>query len=148
MTNLFSEGFHMKAKDGTIIDIPINAKVSIIKGNSATGKTKMIKYIFDLIAANEIAECNVDINKIRVIRDNSEFKILMDIKELREHIIFIDKFDTTDFKESIPFLAESHNYFIICAHRNLPKCGWDTESLLEMKHTKKRYELTPLQLEW
>ena len=148
MTNLFMEGFHMKSKDGTVIDIPINAKVSIIRGDSATGKTKMIKFMSDIIAADEVASCNIDIDRIRVIRDNSEFKLFINSKELREHIIFIDKFDITDFSISIPFLEQSHNYFVVCAHRELPRCGWDRDSLLELKHTKKKYELRPLKFEW
>lgn len=148
MTNLFKEGLYIKSKDGTEIKIPINAKVSLIRGNSATGKTKMIKFIADILAAKEIAECNIDIEDIKVVRDTLEFDLLKASKEFTNKVIFIDKFDMTDFNESIPFIEASNNFFIICAHRNLPKCGWCKESILELNHTKKLYELTELDYGW
>lgn len=148
MTNLFKDGFYVRSKDGTEIKIPINAKVSIIRGDSATGKTKMIKYLSDIITANEIEECNYNISDIKVLRDIPEYKLFINSKTSKNNIIFIDKFDMTDFKESIPFIEESENFFVICAHRNLPRCGWCKESILELEHTKKKYTLKELNYGW
>ena len=139
MTNLFIEGFHLKSKDGVQVDIPINAKVTIITGFSATGKTKMINFLSDILNTHQIAECNVQKDDIVVIKDMQSFKILLNAKDIHDKVIFIDKFDLTDFSKSIPFLEKSHNYFIICAHRRLRKCGWEADSILEMIHDGLKY---------
>lgn len=143
MTNLFIEGFHLKSKTGIQIDMPINAKVSVITGDSATGKTKMINDIAGLLRTNEITECNYDLDKIRVVRDMSEWRWLVQSISFEENIVFVDKFDLTDFKESIPFIEGSRNYFVLCAHRRLPECDWCTESYLEIQHDGHLYKLMP-----
>lgn len=148
MTNLFKDGLNIRAKDGTIIKIPINAKVSIIRGDSATGKTKLIKYLSNIIMAKEVERCNYDISKIKVIRDMAEYQLFVDGKTVVNNIIFIDKFDMTNFEESIPFIMTSENFFILCAHRNIPKCGWCKESILELEHKRRRYILKTKEYGW
>lgn len=148
MMNLFKEGLYIKAKDGTEIIIPINAKVSIIRGDSATGKTKMIRYLSDIIMAKEVEQCNYELSNIKVIRDMLEYKLFVEGKAVTNNVIFIDKFDMTNFEESIPFIESSENYFILCAHRNVPKCGWCKESILELEHSKKRYILKQKEYGW
>lgn len=141
MNKLFKEGFRIKSKTGIEINIPINAKVTIITGDSATGKTKMIKQLNDLLGTNEIIESTVNKEQIEVIKDLAEFKRLYSMN-IDNKIIFIDKFDLTDFKVSIPFIEESNNLFVLCAHRSLPECGWEEDSILEMHHDGKIYNLT------
>ena len=148
MMNLFKEGLYIKAKDGTEITIPINAKVSIIRGDSATGKTKLIKYLSDIIAAKEVEKCNYDISNIKILRDMAEYQLFVNGNSVSNNVIFIDKFDMTDFEESIPFIISSQNFFIICAHRSIPQCGWCKESILELEHTKKKYMLKEYKYGW
>jgi predicted ABC-class ATPase len=146
MINLFATDFHVKTKTGIKIDIPINAKVTIISGDSATGKTKMINTLSSLLQTHEIIESSVDNDDIIVVKDMQSYKLLLHAS-YEYKVIFMDKFDLTNFKESIPFIENSKNWFVLCAHRQLPSCGWDKDSILEMHHNGKEYELTPIKLE-
>lgn len=60
MNHLFETGFHIKAKNGTEIHLPINAKVTVLRGDSATGKTKMLKWLEGTITTHEISEITFD----------------------------------------------------------------------------------------
>lgn len=139
--NLFKEGFHLKAKNGIEIDIPINAKVTILAGDDADDKTKMIRSISTILRLpHEIASCSVDKSKIVIVKDMDAYRLLINQKQTEDYIVFIDKFDLTDFRESIPFIKDSNNYFIICAHRTLPSCSQEADSILEMHHDGLRYK--------
>lgn len=143
LNKLIKQGFYIRAKNGKEINIPIKAKVTLIKGDSATGKTKMINEIIAMISNNGILidKCTVDIKHILVIRDANEFKILLnsDSEYKDRKIIFIDKFELTDFKYSIPFIENCNSFFVICCHKSLPKCGWERESIVELQHDGMHY---------
>jgi hypothetical protein len=138
MYRLAVTGFHVRSITGISIDIPINAKVTIIKGDSSTGKTKMISDLSTLIETDDITESTVNPKDIILIKDLQSFRLLLET-HYEDKLIIIDKFELTDFTESIPFLEDSKNWFIVCSHRRLPKCGWDRESVLEMHHDGTHY---------
>ena len=142
MTNLFTEGFYLKSNTGSEITIPINAKVSVISDDSASGKTKMINYIDSLLKSGNIAECNYDLDKIRVIKNIKEWNQFVEEDPIEYNVVFVDNFDLTDFRESVPFIESLKNYFILCAHRRLPKCGWCSESYLRLEHDGLNYKLS------
>lgn len=151
MTNFKEKGFlnnieiNIKTESGTNIFIPINDKVSIIKGDSATGKTKMINYLNMLLSEpSEIKYCNMNYNNIIICKDKKEFNIFIEsskIHGIKNKVVIIDRFDTmSDDEDIINFIAESQNVFIVCAHRPFDQCGYNTSSMLGLKHDGINYE--------
>lgn len=53
------------------IDFPINNAVNVITGESASGKTKLMRDLQDTLRMfrvnNDFVECSVDINKVDVV---------------------------------------------------------------------------------
>lgn len=132
--------FYLKTKAGVEIRIPINNKVSIITGDSATGKTKMIRCLKDVLKdKSEVTAVTINLDDVLVCMNAEEFYSV--VKEnITDKIIFIDRFDTVDINKIIDFLRESNNVFVICAHKEIPKCGYSIESMLGLFHDGKCYE--------
>lgn len=132
--------FYIKTKRGIEIKIPINNKVTIITGDSATGKTKMIRYISDILKdKSEITETTVILESVVVCKDIEDVKALVDQKE-KGKIIFIDRYDSIEnISPLISFIRETRNLFILLAHKDVPQCGYDYTSILNMYHNGRQY---------
>lgn len=133
--------FYIKTKRGIEIKIPINNKVTIITGDAATGKTKMIHCISDLLKdKSEIIETTITPESVIVCKDTDDVKTLVNGEE-KGKIIFIDRYDSIeDVKPLISFIRETSNLFVIIAHKDVPQCGYDYSSILDMHHDGIKYE--------
>lgn len=131
--------FYLRTKSGISVRIPVNNKVTIITGDSATGKTKLVSYLSDLlIDKNEITETSVDLDSIIICKDKLDVEQL--VKEnVNNKLIFIDRFDTLD-NEIISYISRTSCHFILFAHKDVPQCGYDYSSILEMSHDGTHYE--------
>ena len=135
----------IRTRSGATIFIPINNKVTILKGNSATGKTKLINYLdMLLIDKLEIEYCNMNYNNIIICKNKLEVMNFIENSKrthMKNKVIIIDRFDTMSADEEIiDFIAESQNVFIVCAHRPFDQCGYNTYSMLGLKHDGINYE--------
>ena len=54
---IFSTNLVIESKAGERVEIPLNNKVTILTGDSATGKTKLIKYIKLLMTDSNEIKC-------------------------------------------------------------------------------------------
>lgn len=137
----------IEAKSGVCIIIPLNNKVSILTGDSATGKTKLINYIGDLLKdTSEIKNSSINIKNIKVCHNEEDVIELMK-RNIKNNIIIIDRFDTMSNEDNImEFIRESSNYFIVAAHKEFKQCGYSTDSMLGLNYndlTYKAYKLFP-----
>lgn len=132
---------NIKAKSGVCIKIPVNNKVTILTGDSATGKTKMIKYMKELSKdTNEIEHTTVNIDSF-VFCDDIQDMINNINANIKHKVIIIDRFDTmSNNKKIIEFMINSENYFIVSAHKEFTKCGYSTDSMLGIRHDGINYE--------
>lgn len=101
--------------------IPIYDRITVITGDSANGKTKMMKFLDACKKAknnNVKVTSNVDINDIILVYDECTLQLLLEKRESKK-IIFIDRFNRLFSKELLHFMQESDNIFIILGHRNI-----------------------------
>jgi ABC-type molybdate transport system ATPase subunit len=118
--NKYNTTLEIESKAGETLIIPLNNKVTILTGDSATGKTKLIRFIKLLLNDKaEIKDTSIkDIyNKIIICESKKE---MLDVikREIADKIIIVDKFDTmSDDSEIIKFIRESSNLFIVAAHK-------------------------------
>ena len=113
-------GIYIKTEDSEL-HIPIYDKITIITGDSATGKIKMMRFLKAYKNArknNTKIESTINLNDILLVSDENMINLIMDKKE-HEKIIFIDRFHTIYSKKLVTFMNESKNIFIIIGHRNV-----------------------------
>lgn len=112
------------------IDFPINNAVNVITGESASGKTKLMRDLYNALQMfrinNDNVECSVDINKVDVV--NMEFiqSHGLKIEEIYKdggYILFIDNYDRFDNMELRKFVFRSRNIFFAVSRKVLPNCA-------------------------
>lgn len=134
---IFDTNLVIESKAGESVEIPINNKVTILTGDSATGKTKLIKFIKLLMSDSaEIRYASIDdiCNKVIVCESKDDVLKVID-RKVNNKIIIIDRFDSiSSNKNIIKFIDESSNIFIVAAHKEFDKCGYSTDSMLGLKH--------------
>ena len=111
------------------IDFPINNAVNVITGESTSGKTKLMKDLYNALQMfrvnNDSVECSVDISKVDVV--NMEFiqSHGLKIEEIYKdggYILFIDNYDRFDNMELRKFVFRSRNIFFAVSRKVLPNC--------------------------
>lgn len=113
-------GIFIKTEE-TELNIPIYDRITVITGDSATGKTKMMKFLDACKKAkkNQIKiEANVNIDDIILVDDEYTLQLMIEKNESKK-IIFIDRFNTLFSDELLKFMSKSDNMFIIMGHRNV-----------------------------
>lgn len=134
---IFDTNLVIESKAGESVEIPINNKVTILTGDSATGKTKLIKFIKLLMSDSaEIRYASIDgiCDKVIVCESKDDVLKVID-RKVNNKIIIIDRFDLiSSDKNIIKFIDESSNIFIVAAHKEFDQCGYSTDSMLGLKH--------------
>ena len=134
---IFNTNLTIESKAGESVEIPIYNKVTILTGDSATGKTKLIRFLKLLLSDSaEIKRTSIDnvCDKVIVCESKEDVLSLID-KKVYNRIIIIDRFDImSSEKKIIEFMKESSNIFIVAAHRDFDQCGYSTDSMLGLKH--------------
>lgn len=133
-------GIHIKTEE-TVLHIPIYDKITVITGDSATGKTKMMNFLKACKSAkknNTKIESSVNIDDILLVFDEDTLKLIMEKKE-EGRIIFIDRFNTMQSQEIAKFMDESKNIFIIMGHRNVSELT-SQDAVLNMKCDGNNYQ--------
>ena len=114
-------GIYIKTEE-TELHIPIYDKITVITGDSATGKTKMMHFLKACKSANKKnqakVESSVNIDDIILITDEYTSKLMIDKQESGK-IIFIDRFNNLLSEELKEFIYESKNIFVLLGHRNV-----------------------------
>lgn len=111
------------------IDFPINNTVNVITGESASGKTKLMRDLQDTLRMfrvnNDFVECSVDINKVDVVDMEFIQSRSLKIDEIYKdggYILFIDNYDRFDSAELRKFVFRSRNIFFAVSRKVLPNC--------------------------
>lgn len=139
---IFSTNLVIESKAGERVEIPLNNKVTILTGDSATGKTKLIKYIKLLITdSNEIKYASIaDLSNKLIVCETKNDVLELIKKKVENKIIIIDRFDLMSNNEKIiQFMKRSSNIFIVASHKEFKQCGYSTDSMLGVKHDGVNY---------
>lgn len=130
---MVKNGIYIKT-EGTELHIPIYDKITVITGDSATGKTKMMGFLKACKNArknNVKIESSIDMDDILLVTDEDMLKMIIRTNE-HEKIIFIDRFNNIYSQELLTFMNHSKNIFVIMGHRNISELT-SQDAVLAMK---------------
>lgn len=114
----------------------IRRNITIIKGDSATGKTTLIDMIREYYENGEQSGIILQCDKTCVVLEGRQWKILLE--NIHDSIVFIDEgnqFITTD--EFSSELKRSDNYYVIVTREGLPNLPYSVEEIYGIKTSGK-----------
>ena len=114
----------------------IRRNITIIKGDSATGKTTLIDMIREYDENGEQSGITLQCDKTCVVLEGRQWKILLE--SIHDSIVFIDEgnqFITTD--EFALALKQSDNYYVIVTREGLPNLPYSVEEIYGIKTSGK-----------
>lgn len=120
----------------------IRRNITIIKGDSATGKTTLIDMIRDYYENGEQSGITLQCQKTCVVLEGRQWKVLLE--NIHDSIVFIDEgnqFITTD--EFSSALKQSDNYYVIVTREGLPNLPYSVEEIYGIKTAGKYGTLQP-----
>ena len=130
---MFENGIYIKTEEAELY-IPIYDKITVITGDSATGKTKMMGFLRackNAMKNNIKIESTINLNDILLVSDEDTLNLLIKKGE-NGKIIFIDRFNSLFCEEVLKFMTNSKNIFIIMGHRNISELT-SQDAVLNMK---------------
>lgn len=122
------------------LHIPIYDKITVITGNSSTGKTKMVSFLKACKSSKRNGaniESSIPLDDIVLISDEYTLNLMMAGNE-KNKIIFIDRFNILATNELMQFMHTSNNLFIILGHRNITELT-SQDAVLSMQCTGNSY---------
>lgn len=114
----------------------IRRNITIIKGDSATGKTTLIEMIREYYENGEQSGVSLQCEKSCVVLEGRQWKLLLE--NTHDSIIFIDEgntFVSTD--EFASAVKQSDNYFVIVTREGLPNLPYSVEEIYGIKSSGK-----------
>lgn len=114
--------------------IAIERQITIIKGDSGTGKSTLWKVVSEALKGSKGYSSNM-IEKIYTLDELSPWEML--IKTLKNKIIFIDENSRYVYSSDFAEVAQrSDNYFVIISRRSLDNMVYSYKSIYELKTNK------------
>ena len=100
------------------ISLNIEERITVIGGNSGSGKTLMFNAIKDANVNSMMVECNVDSSRFIILSDEEDIGKLTEINDMS--IVFVDRYDSfgNDIKSQIWKKMKITNAIWIIATRN------------------------------
>jgi len=117
-------------------DFTIRRNITIIKGNSATGKTTLIEMIREYYEAGPDSGITLKADRPCRILAGRDWKILL--STIHQAIVFIDEgnafLPTNEFAESV---RQSDNYYVIVTREGLPNLPYSAEEIYGIRESGK-----------
>ncbi len=113
--------------------LTIKRNITILQGNSATGKTELIRLIADREENGESSGITIKSEAPCTVLTTIDWEIRLD--NLNKHIIFID--ESASFIKTEQFAKRvrgSDNYFVIITRDDLPQLPYSIEEILGLKN--------------
>ncbi len=138
--------YNLTVKGKFKITITIRDKVTILTGESGTGKTQLVKLIDKVKSSRSLAslaESNFPLNSVKVIRNPDEFyRFGEESLSVKDCLIIIDRMDKCKVTpEWLDFINNSDNVFILITRfRNAKDLSSDIlVRLNSVRCTERRY---------
>ena len=106
----------------------IRRNITIIKGDSATGKTTLIDMVREYFENGEQSGVSLQCDKTCIVLEGRQWKILLE--NIHDAIVFIDEgnlFITTD--EFSSAVKKSDNYNVIVTREGLPNLPYSVDEI-------------------
>ena len=116
--------------------LTINRNLTIIQGNSATGKTTLI----DMVAAHEELgpQSGVTVSCKVPCKTVNGKNWLRDLHEISDSIVFIDEGNAfVRSREFAPAAKRSSNYYVIIARESLHRLPYSVDEIYGLKNTSR-----------
>jgi hypothetical protein len=112
----------------------IRRNITIIKGDSATGKTTLVDMVREYYENGKQSGIELQCDKTCVVLEGRRWKVLLE--DIHDSIVFIDEgnsFITTDEFSSV--LKKSDNYYVIVTRESLPNLPYSVEEIYGIKNS-------------
>lgn len=117
-------------------DFTITRNITIIKGNSATGKTTLVEMIREYYESGAGSGVTLKCDKVCRVLAGRDWKILL--ASIQDAIVFIDEdndfLPTDEFAEAV---RESDNYYVIVTREGLPNLPYSVEEIYGIRESGK-----------
>lgn len=117
-------------------DFTIRRNITVIKGNSATGKTTLVEMIREYYESGEDSGIQLHCEKNCRVLGGRDWKPLLSL--MQETIVFIDEdnafLPTREFAEAV---RESDNYYVIVTREGLPNLPYSVEEIYGIRESGK-----------
>ncbi len=128
---------------GTSYKFTVRRNITIIKGNSGTGKTTLFEMIADHMRLGYQSGVNVASDRPCVALTDINWKAQLD--GFRDSIVFVDE----GFKDILSHgfadaIKGSSNYFVLITRMDLPSLPYSINEVYEIKTSGKYHSLAPL----
>jgi hypothetical protein len=114
----------------------IRRNITIIKGDSATGKTTLVDMVREHYENGKQSGIELHCDKTCVVLEGRRWKVLLE--DIHDSIVFIDEgnsFIATD--EFSAALKASDNYYVIVTRESLPNLPYSVEEIYGVKNSGK-----------
>lgn len=114
----------------------IRRNITIIKGESATGKTTLVEMVREYYESGEDSGIELRCEKNCRVLSGKDWKILLG--ETHESIVFIDEGNSfLPTKEFADAIRESDNYYVIVTREGLPNLPYSVEEIYGIRESGK-----------
>lgn len=117
-------------------DFEIKRNITIIKGDSATGKTTLVDMIREYYENGISSGIEITCDKTCAVLEGRDWKAVLNT--MKERIIFIDEGNSfvksTEFSRSV---QESDNYFVIVTREGLENLPYSVEEIYGIRESGK-----------
>ena len=114
----------------------IRRNITIIKGDSATGKTTLVDMIREYYDNGEQSGVTLQCDKQCAVLEGKQWKILLE--NIRDSIVFIDEGNafvtSSDFADAV---RSSDNYFVIVTRESLPTLPYSVNEIYGIRASGK-----------
>lgn len=117
-------------------DFTIHRNITIIKGNSATGKTTLIEMMREYYESGENSGIQLKCDRPCRVLGGRDWKVLLET--MKESIVFID--EGNDFLPSNEFamrVRQSDNYYVIVTREGLPNLPYSVDEIYGIRESGK-----------
>ena len=115
--------------------INIDRAITVISGNSGTGKTTLCKIVSEVIKGSKGYSSNMS-DKLYVLDSISPWDIIL--KTIKKKVVFVDENSKYIYTSEFADLAQkSDNYFVIISRRALDSMTYSYKSIYELQTNKK-----------
>lgn len=130
--------YHIIVQNGWVrFEFDIKRNITIIRGDSATGKTTLVSMIDIHDRLGEDSGVDVICDKRCITVNNSNWESILD--NTKDSIVFIDEENTVvKTKEFARKIQGSNNYYVIITRENLPNLPYSVEEVYGI-HTSGKY---------
>lgn len=129
--NITTESFNVRLK--------LKSIVSVVTGDSATGKTFLIKMLENLVDSHAInlIDSNICIDDLVICRTQRDIENLLGLhSRFVNKTIFIDRYDLLHTNDLDRFILSGKNRMVLMSHTAYEHLDLHTESLINIKYDR------------